>query len=102
MSAEKHLKGVTRHLIKFYHTYNSYPFEDLKDALEKRGYEIKITDIQEGDVVAEVYLTKASDLIPLVSLSQANEWNVGYENTPNKRLITIYFKGALSLKTIDV
>ncbi|MEM0473663.1 MAG: hypothetical protein QXF88_03025 [Candidatus Aenigmatarchaeota archaeon] len=102
MSVEKHLKGVARHLIKFYHTNNSYPFEDLKDALEKRGYEIKIKYIQEGDVVAEVYSTKASDLIPLVSLSQANEWNVGYENASNKRLITVYVKGSLSLKTIDV
>lgn len=102
MSIEKHLKGVTRYIVRFYHTDNSYPFEELEDALKNRGYEIKIKSMQDGDIIAEVYLTKINDLIPLVSLSQANEWDVGYANSPNKRLITVYVKGSPSLKTIDV
>ncbi|MBU5688021.1 MAG: hypothetical protein KQA41_03345 [Candidatus Aenigmarchaeota archaeon] len=97
MSIPKSLKGVTRYILTFYRTASSYDWKELEDALRKRGYEIVVNQQNDDEIIADVYLKNINSLIPLVSLCEANNWEVGYSNEPNKRLITTYIRGQISI-----
>ncbi|MEM5799383.1 MAG: hypothetical protein QXZ43_01820 [Candidatus Aenigmatarchaeota archaeon] len=101
MSKPKSLRGFTRHIMTFYKTSSSYDWQELEDALKNRGYEIFIREEKNNEITAEVYLTKISNLIPLISLCEANHWIVGYANDPKRRLTLIYVRGKLSIEKIE-
>ncbi|MEM5777028.1 MAG: hypothetical protein QXJ06_01105 [Candidatus Aenigmatarchaeota archaeon] len=94
MNTPKNLEGV-KYNLTFYRTSSSYDWKDLEDALRKRGYEIYIMEQNDNQITAIVY-TKNLTLIPLVSLCEANNWEVGYSNEPNRLRIN-YIRGQMSI-----
>jgi len=105
---EGSLGGITRYIMKFRHNKDSYPWEELEEALKNRGYEIVViknevidTIAEVYDIIAEVYLRKANNVVELVNLCDANNWGVGYAADKKGWLIPTYIKGQASIQRVE-